>query len=191
MMLNELQRLNYAPSTVRCYIHAVEDFSKYFHRSSERLGPRHIREYQVHLFRDRKLSLGTIQKWLVKSEGPDGPSPQLEFSAKGARLMEVDRGGSFLWDTADSHVACPIGRRQIPNSGYYVNRARLSPDLNGGFALITVTEFLVPMVALWDLAHCKEISTLYSGNELTEAYFSPDGRRAFVHLHETGTNSSI
>jgi site-specific recombinase XerD len=39
----------------------VEDFAKYFHRSPERLGPSHIREYQVHLFRDRKLSARTIQ----------------------------------------------------------------------------------------------------------------------------------
>jgi len=61
LMLDELQRRNYSPSTVRCYIHAVEDFSKYFHRSPERLGPSHIREYQVHLFRDRKLSPRTIQ----------------------------------------------------------------------------------------------------------------------------------
>jgi len=60
-MLDELQRRNYSPSTVRCYIHAVEEFSKHFHRSPERLGPSHIREYQVHLFRDRKLSPGTIQ----------------------------------------------------------------------------------------------------------------------------------
>ena len=29
LMLDELQRRNYSPSTVRCYIHAVEDFSKY------------------------------------------------------------------------------------------------------------------------------------------------------------------
>ena len=61
LMLDELQRRNYSPSTVRCYIHAVMDFSRYFHRSPERLGPSHIREYQVHLFRDRKLSPGTIQ----------------------------------------------------------------------------------------------------------------------------------
>jgi integrase len=61
MMLDELQRRNYSPSTIRCYIHAVEDFSKYFHRSPERLGPSHIRAYPVHLFRDRKLSPGTIQ----------------------------------------------------------------------------------------------------------------------------------
>jgi site-specific recombinase XerD len=60
MMLDELQRRNYAPSTVRCYIHAVQDFAKYFGRSPYRLGPDHIRQYQAHLFRDRKLLAGTI-----------------------------------------------------------------------------------------------------------------------------------
>jgi len=60
-MLDELQRHNYAQNTVRAYIHAIEDFAKYFHRSPDRLGPEHIREYQVHLFRDRKLSAGTIE----------------------------------------------------------------------------------------------------------------------------------
>jgi integrase/recombinase XerD len=61
LMLDELQRRNYAQSTVRAYIHAVEDFARYFHRSPDRLGPEHIREYQVHLFRDCKLSPGTIE----------------------------------------------------------------------------------------------------------------------------------
>ena len=61
MMLDELQRRNYAQNTVRAYIHAVEDFARYFHRSPDRLGPEHIREYQVHLFRDCKLSPGTIE----------------------------------------------------------------------------------------------------------------------------------
>ena len=61
LMLDELQRRNYAQNTVRAYIHAIEDFAKYFHRSPDRLGPEHIREYQVHLFRDCKLSPGTIE----------------------------------------------------------------------------------------------------------------------------------
>jgi site-specific recombinase XerD len=39
----------------------VEDFAKYFHRSPERLGPDHIRQYQAYLFRERKLSPGTIE----------------------------------------------------------------------------------------------------------------------------------
>ena len=45
LMLDELQRRNYAQNTVRSYIHAVEDFAKYFRRSPDRLGPNHIREY--------------------------------------------------------------------------------------------------------------------------------------------------
>ena len=61
MMLDELQRRNYSQSTVRSYVHAVEDFSKYFHRPPDRLGPEHIRQYQAYLFRDRKLSAGTIE----------------------------------------------------------------------------------------------------------------------------------
>src|SRR6202158_5122615 len=60
-MVDEPQRRNYAQNTVRAYIHGIEDFAKYFHRSPDRLGAEHIREYQVHLFRDCKLSAGTIE----------------------------------------------------------------------------------------------------------------------------------
>jgi integrase/recombinase XerD len=60
MMLDELQRRNYSQNTARTYLHAVEEFSKYFHRSPNRLGPNHIRQYQAYLFRERKLSPYTI-----------------------------------------------------------------------------------------------------------------------------------
>src|SRR5207244_7344520 len=60
IMLEELQRLNYAQHTTRSYIRTVEDFSRYFRCSPDRLGPRHIREYQAGLFQKRKLSPGTV-----------------------------------------------------------------------------------------------------------------------------------
>ena len=60
LMLEELQRLNYSEETIRSYIHAVEDFSRRFNCSPDRLGPRHIREYQAELFHIRKLSSGTV-----------------------------------------------------------------------------------------------------------------------------------
>ena len=56
MMLEELQRRNYSAATIRCYIRTVEEFSRRFHSSPDRLGPRHIREYQAELFEKRKLS---------------------------------------------------------------------------------------------------------------------------------------
>lgn len=62
MMLDELQRRNYAQNTVRAYISAVEEFAAYFRKRPDQLGPEHIRAYQVHLFRDRKLSPGTVEQ---------------------------------------------------------------------------------------------------------------------------------
>jgi site-specific recombinase XerD len=62
MMLDELQRRNYAKNTVRSYISAVEEFAAYFHKRPDQLGPDHIRAYQVHLFRDRKLAPGTVEQ---------------------------------------------------------------------------------------------------------------------------------
>jgi len=44
-MLDDLQRCNYSENTVNTYLHAVEDFSRHFHRSPDRLGPDHIRQY--------------------------------------------------------------------------------------------------------------------------------------------------
>src|ERR1700688_4633022 len=60
MMLEELQRRNYSENTTRCYIRTVEDFSRRFNCSPDRLGPRHIREYQAELFEKHKLSAGSV-----------------------------------------------------------------------------------------------------------------------------------
>jgi integrase/recombinase XerD len=65
MMLEELQRRNYAANTTRSSIHTVEDFARRFPLSPDRLGPRHIREYQAGLFQNRKSSPGTVAQRLA------------------------------------------------------------------------------------------------------------------------------
>jgi integrase/recombinase XerD len=65
MMLEELQRRNYAENTIRSYIRIVEDFSRRFHRSPESLGPEHIREYQSELFTNRKYRATTVTGYLA------------------------------------------------------------------------------------------------------------------------------
>src|SRR5262249_6151758 len=63
MMLEELQRRNYAQNTIRHYLRTVEEFARRFNCSPDRLGPRHIREYQAELFQKGK-SAGTVtQHW--------------------------------------------------------------------------------------------------------------------------------
>ena len=59
MMLEELQRRNYSQHTTRYYIRTVEDFARRFRCSPDRLGPRHVREYQAELFQKR-LSPSTV-----------------------------------------------------------------------------------------------------------------------------------
>ena len=64
MMLEELQRRNYSESTTRHYIRTVEEFARRFQCSPDRLGPRHIREYQAELLRKGK-SAGTVTQRLA------------------------------------------------------------------------------------------------------------------------------
>jgi integrase/recombinase XerD len=55
-MLEELQLRNYSPNTQRAYIRCVANFAKHFKAPPDRLGPEHIREYQLLLVQRKKLS---------------------------------------------------------------------------------------------------------------------------------------
>lgn len=55
-MLEELQLRNYSPNTQRTYIRCVANFAKHFKAPPDRLGPEHIREYQLLLVQRKKLS---------------------------------------------------------------------------------------------------------------------------------------
>jgi integrase/recombinase XerD len=62
MMLDELQRRNYAHTTAEAYVRALRNFAAYFHLPPDRLGPEQIRQYQLHLLRDKRLSPGTVHQ---------------------------------------------------------------------------------------------------------------------------------
>ena len=65
MMLEELQRRNYAETTISSYIRIVEDFSRRFQRPPDCLGPKYIREYQSDLFKKRKLAPSSVTVYLA------------------------------------------------------------------------------------------------------------------------------
>ena len=54
--LQDLRLRNYAPKTLQTYVECVSLFARYFKRSPEHLGPKHIREYQLYLVEEKKCS---------------------------------------------------------------------------------------------------------------------------------------
>jgi integrase/recombinase XerD len=82
IMLDELQRRNYAQSTAEAYVHALRDFAAYYRLPPDRLGPEQVRHYQLHMLRDRGLSPRTVMQHMAairfffvhtlkRSSGPD------------------------------------------------------------------------------------------------------------------------
>ena len=60
-MLEELRLRNFSPRTIRTYTASVADFARYFHQSPDKLGPEHVRIYQLYLLNERKLAWHSIQ----------------------------------------------------------------------------------------------------------------------------------
>jgi integrase/recombinase XerD len=54
---------HYSHETVRAYIRIFRELSAYFRKPPGRLGPEHMRLFQAHLFRERKLNARTIVQY--------------------------------------------------------------------------------------------------------------------------------
>jgi len=52
-MLEDMQIRNYSPHTIDGYLRYVAQFAKHFGTSPDRLGPEHIRTYQLHLLQQQ------------------------------------------------------------------------------------------------------------------------------------------
>jgi site-specific recombinase XerD len=60
-MHDELVRRNYAATTIRTYLHALRTCERYHRgRRLDRLGAQALRRYHAHLFREKKLAVGTV-----------------------------------------------------------------------------------------------------------------------------------
>jgi hypothetical protein len=84
MMLEELERRNYAQTTIDCYIQTIEDFTRYFRCPPDQLTPEHIREYQEYL---------TIIGWHVST----APRRITDYSRTGCVVTQLGLGCEPNW----------------------------------------------------------------------------------------------
>jgi site-specific recombinase XerD len=61
-MLEELQRRNYSPHTIRGYLRHVAEFARHFHCPPDQLSSEHVREYQLSLIRNKKPAWSTYNQ---------------------------------------------------------------------------------------------------------------------------------
>jgi site-specific recombinase XerD len=59
-MLEDLQIRHYSPITIRIYLRAVTEFARHFKTAPDRLRAEHIRQYQLFLIKEKKVSQSTL-----------------------------------------------------------------------------------------------------------------------------------
>jgi len=92
IMLEELQRRNFAKSTIQYYLQAMEDFATYFHKPPDQLTPDHLRQYQAYLLTERKLQPCTARLHVC--------ALRFFFRKTLMRPLPPDEGGDPDWDQA-------------------------------------------------------------------------------------------
>jgi integrase/recombinase XerD len=89
-MLEELQRRNYAKTTMQYYLQAVDRFAKYFRRPPDQLNHDHLRECQVYLLREKlepptgKLHVSALRFFFVKRSSD--PISSMTFRTRTSRV---------------------------------------------------------------------------------------------------------
>jgi len=62
--IEDMQLRNFASTTQRSYVHYVADFARYFNRSPDRLDLEAVRQYQLHMLQERKLSPQSVNTFV-------------------------------------------------------------------------------------------------------------------------------
>ena len=61
-MLEDLQLRNYSPQTIDAYLRCVAQFARHFRTSPDRLGPEHVRQYQLYLVHEKHVSWSLVMQ---------------------------------------------------------------------------------------------------------------------------------
>ena len=62
--IEDMQLHGLAPTTQRSYIHYIAEFARFYNASPEQLGLEDIRQYELYLLHERKLSPETVNTFV-------------------------------------------------------------------------------------------------------------------------------
>jgi hypothetical protein len=87
-MLEDLQIRHYSPTTIRIYLHAITEFAQHFGKPPDQLGAEHIRQYQLFLVKEKKVSLPAS---CIRPHGskPKAWRPNSRLTSRPRRIMPV------------------------------------------------------------------------------------------------------
>lgn len=92
--LDDMRLQNLAPETLRAYVRAVARYARHFARSPDQLGREHLREYLLHLIRQKYawdiVNLVRCRRWL----GIATPEPPACMTAASGTSSETWSSGS-------------------------------------------------------------------------------------------------
>jgi hypothetical protein len=94
-MIKDLGLRNYSQHTIRSYPEAVADFAWHFNKPPDQLGPEHVREYQLHLVHEKKLSWSTLQVLPCTSDTARASARHKGLNAEGTRRTTIWAVGSI------------------------------------------------------------------------------------------------
>jgi site-specific recombinase XerD len=63
-MIDDMRLRNFSTETQRSYVHYMAEYAVYFKTSPDRLGPEAIREFQLYMLEDRRLSPETVNGFI-------------------------------------------------------------------------------------------------------------------------------
>jgi integrase/recombinase XerD len=63
-MIEDMKLRGFAPGTIRVYIHHIEQYARYFNLSPDKLDLEAVRQFEIHLLEERKLSAESINPFV-------------------------------------------------------------------------------------------------------------------------------
>src|SRR4029077_20980863 len=63
-MIEDMTLRNFTPDSIATYVRYVAAFARHFHTAPDRLGPEHLRAYQLHLIQEKQLAWSSYRQIL-------------------------------------------------------------------------------------------------------------------------------